>query len=117
MEIEIAKGRGNSDIRIESFYGINRCNRPAIGEMEDMENMSSDAFPCISTCGEREKVAVATGEILKPVAPDSAFTEMITGFTGVSGNAFYYNGIRKTTMTGSRKSNKLSINLPAGCQW
>lgn len=117
MEIEIAKGRGNSDIRIESFYGINRCNRPAMGEMEDMENMSSDAFPCISTCGGREKVAVATGEILKPVAPDSAFTEMITGFTGVSGNAFYYNGTRKTTIIGSRETNSLSISLPDNCQW
>ncbi len=117
MEIEIAKGRGNSDIRIESFYGINRCNRPAIGEMEDMENMSSDAFPCISTCGETEKVAVATGEVLKPVAPDSAYTEMITGFTGVSGDAFYYNGVRKITIVGSRPANTLKISLPNNCQW
>lgn len=117
MEIGIAKGNGNSDIRIESFYGINRGSRPAIGEMEDMENMSSDDFPCISTCGSKEKIVTANGEILKPVAPDSAFTDEITGFTGVSGDAFYYNGVRKTTIMGSRSSNYLSISLPANCDW
>ncbi len=117
MEIGISKGNGNSGIRIENFYGINRGKRPQMGEMEDMENLSSKDFPCVSTCGDRETIATANGEIHKSVAPDSAFTDSITGFTGVSGNAFYYNGVKKTTITGSRKSNILSISLPENCQW
>lgn len=117
MEIGISGGSKNTATRIENFYGLNRGRRPLAGEMEDMINMSSCEYPCASPRGGREAIAEAVGEILTPMAPDEAFTDEITGFTGVSGNAFYYNGVRKTTIVGSRKTNTHQIDLPAGCEW
>lgn len=117
MEIGISDGSKNTATRTENFYGLNRCRRPSAGEMEDMTNMSSREYPCASPRGGRESVAESEGKILAAVAPDEAFSDTIEGFTGVSGDAFYYNGVRKTTIIGSRISNTHQIDLPPDCQW
>lgn len=117
MQIAVSKGTENRATQINTFLGLNRLRRPDMGEAEAMENMSSDEFPCASPKKGRELVAEATGKILAVAAPDAAFTQSISGFTGISGDGFYYNGERKTTITGTRKSNKLSIALDENAKW
>ncbi len=117
MEIGISGGSKNTAAAITDFYGLNRCRRPVRGEMTDMENMSSNEFPCAAPRGGRDKVFETENEILAITVPEEAFSNSIDGFTGIAGNVFYYNGVRKTTICGSRYDKELEIDLPDGCEW
>lgn len=117
METGISRGGKNTVRVIDTFYGLNRTRRPVNGECGAMRNMSSAEFPCASPCAGREVIAEAPKDIDICVAPDEAFSDSITGITGVYGRAFYYNGVRKTTITGMRTLNTLEIDLPDGCEW
>lgn len=107
----------NTAAATDNFYGLNRTRCPAQGEMEDMRNMSSDEYPCAAPCVGRKEIAKTDKEILSVVAPMGNLPENITGFTGVAGDAFYYNGVRKTSIDNFNFTNKLEIDLPRGCQW
>ncbi len=117
MIIGISGGSKNSATRVDEFYGLNRTRRPSQGEMEDMVNMSSNEYPCASPRSNRNEIVKTENEILTVTAPISAFTEDVTGFTGVMGNGFYYNGVRKTAIKSYDGLRTHETELPANCQW
>lgn len=117
MVIGVSGGSKNTATMTDNFYGLNRTRQTSNGEMEDMRNMSSDEFPCASPRSNRNEIVKTENEILAVTAPISAFTEDVTGFTGVMGDGFYYNGVRKTAIKNYNGMNTHEIELPANCQW
>ncbi len=96
MFIDQYKGSSPSGTAIRSFYGLNRTRRGSGGEFEDMLNMGTLEYPCAAPRGTRKKVAGTETEIDAAAAPDSTNTDSVTGLTGISGGAFYYNGAKKS---------------------
>ena len=80
---------------IYSFYGLDRKRKGADGEFEDMYNMSSDEYPCLSPRKARKKAFDVPGTIAAAAAPDPVNVSEMTGFTGIAGGSFYYNGAKK----------------------
>lgn len=80
---------------IYSFYGLDRKRKGADGEFEDMYNMSSDEYPCLSPRKARKKAFDIPGSIVAATAPDPVNVSEMTGFTGIAGGSFYYNGVKK----------------------
>ncbi len=117
MVIGVSGGSKNTATMTDNFYGLNRTRHTSNGEMEDMKNMSSDEFPCASPRCNRNEIVNTENEILAVTAPISAFTEDVTGFTGVMGNGFYYNGVRKTAIKTYDGLSTHETELPANCQW
>lgn len=117
MVIGVSGGSKNTATITDNFYGLNRTRHTSNGEMEDMKNMSSDEFPCASPRCNRNEIVNTENEILAVTAPISAFTEDVTGFTGVIGNGFYYNGVRKTSIKNYDEYGTCEIDLPPNCQW
>lgn len=107
MEFGISHGGANSSNKIYSFYGINKTRKGAVGEMEDMKNMTSDEFPCTSPRGGRNVAVTCENPINAVAAPDYTNSDSVLGLTGVSGGGFFYNGVLKS---GSRR-------LSADCSW
>lgn len=79
-----------------NFYGLNRTRRTSKGEFSEMKNMSANEYPCATPRKPRSFVCKAPDEINAVVSPDSTNTESITGFTGIAGGGFYYNGVLKS---------------------
>lgn len=79
-----------------NFYGLNRTRRTSKGEFSDMMNMSAREYPCATPRKPRTYVCKAPDEINVLIAPDSTTVESITGFTGIAGGGFYYNGTLKS---------------------
>ncbi len=96
MQFDLYAARGCEEQTTRGFYGLNRTRRASKGEMEDMKNMSSLEYPCAAPRGARTEVAKAEGAVSAAAAPDSADTAEIEGFTGISGGAFFYNGVSKS---------------------
>ena len=82
-----------------NFYGLNRTRRTSKGEFSDMMNMSTHEYPCAvprkprSYAASKPEVDEAIDVV---IAPDSTNVENISGFTGICGGGFYYNGVRKS---------------------
>ncbi len=79
-----------------NFYGLNRTRRTSKGEFADMKNMSSHEYPCATPRKPMRTVCKAADKINAIIAPDSTNVESVTGFTGISGGGFYYNGTLKS---------------------
>ena len=92
----------------KSFLGLNRGIKVSAGEFCDMQNMSSDEYPYIASRKPREKsasfntiftdsgsqsISAQAGDI-RAVAGTREDTAP-TGFCGVIGTTFYYNGKAK----------------------
>lgn len=83
-------------VNIRKFYGLNRSRSSAVGEMEDMTNMTSVEYPCAAPCGKYETAASVPDNVSCAVSPDSTNVLQINGFTGVADGSFYYNGVIKS---------------------
>lgn len=107
MQLGLYAASGNKYIRDTHFYGLNRQRRSKQGEFEDMENMSSAEFPCISPRKGRIKAADAPGKISAVCPPSSENDTELVGFTGIANGAFYYNGKKKSK----------TFSLPDSFKW
>lgn len=90
MEFGLINGRKQANIPTNGFLGLNRKEKGKDGEFEDMDNLSSDRYPCLAPAKSR-KAAFHQNGIRAIIAPQYSSNE-ITSFTGVAGNKFYYNG-------------------------
>lgn len=91
------------------FLGLNRQRYTNKGEFESMKNMSSSEYPCAAPRGKRTAVCDIPGTVQAVAAPDSYNVDELTGFTGIAGQAFYYNGVKKSGTVLLRYSFKWSI--------
>ncbi|MGM9937309.1 MAG: hypothetical protein ACI38A_08190 [Candidatus Ornithomonoglobus sp.] len=96
MQFDLYSARGCEQKAVSSFYGLNRNRRASAGEFEDMKNMSTLEYPCAAPRGARTVAAEARGKVYAAAAPDSTDTDAVTGFTGISDGAFFYNGAVKS---------------------
>ena len=78
------------------FYGLDRTRRPSRGAMEAMRNMSSSEFPCAAPAPSRSAVVTVSSDIQAVDSPDSSVSTALSGLTGVTGGAFFYNGVKKS---------------------
>lgn len=100
MYYNLIQSKKNASEGINSFYGINRTEKPNKNEFKEMINMSSDRFPCLASAKSVRDMGFTyvSGVIKAVIAPQYAEGD-IKGFTGVADNAFYYNGERKSGET------------------
>ncbi|MGN0163950.1 MAG: hypothetical protein ACI4EA_10310, partial [Candidatus Ornithomonoglobus sp.] len=106
MQFDLYSAQSCERQTVRGFYGLNRTRRASKGEMEDMKNMSTLEYPCAAPRGARTETAAARGTVSAAAAPDSTDTEAVTGFTGISDGAFFYNGVLKSgsaVLSDSRK--------------
>ncbi|MGN0163731.1 MAG: hypothetical protein ACI4EA_09185 [Candidatus Ornithomonoglobus sp.] len=94
--INTVSGYDPSTSSIYTFKGINKLRRGYSGEFEDMVNMSTLEYPCAAPRGSRAEAAKAPGSIQAAAAPDVQYTDTISGFTGIAGGGFYYDGVLKS---------------------
>lgn len=88
----------NTAVSTSYFYGLNRTRKGMRGEMESMKNMSGAEYPCISPRGMREPIIKTDSDITEVIEPESTVDE-ISGFTGISNEQFWYNGVVKSGST------------------
>lgn len=100
-----------------NFYGLNRTRRTSKGEFSAMKNMSTMEYPCAAPTGKRKFIAKAPGLIQAVCSPDSTNVEKITGFTGIAGGEFYYNGERKGFATGKPDYWEELYTFPSEYKW
>lgn len=115
MEFELYPSNENSSSKIYNFYGLNSNIRGTRGEMEDMQNIASNEYPCIAPRGKRERVVSMPTTIVRAVSPDNGDTNDISSFTGISNGSFYYNGnvVSKVKRGGA----PFDVELPDRFKW
>lgn len=88
----------------KSFYGLDEGEKIDDRSFGAMKNMSSDALPAAVPRKPRESIAEA--ENITAVCLPEYAAGGLTAFTGIAGNAFYYNGKKITgkTLTAGPKS-------------
>ena len=100
MRFETINAAENPSIDINTFAGLNRLEKCERNEFEDMLNMSSDRYPCLAPAKSWKAAVSGMTNIRGVIAPKYADGE-ITKFTGVAGDAFYYEGEKKDIETDS----------------
>lgn len=91
MYYNLIDGKDGVNATQSSFLGLNRTVNGGNGEFFEMENLSSDKYPCLSTSKGVREVISQVG-IRAVIAPQYSDDEEVTSFTGVAGDQFYYNG-------------------------
>lgn len=88
----------NQPFEINSFLGLNRSESAMPNEMYDMQNLTSDKYPYLSPKKADTEVTfylkngdAVSGNVRAVITP----SEGITGFCGIIGTDFYYNGEKK----------------------
>ncbi|MGM9936780.1 MAG: hypothetical protein ACI38A_05500, partial [Candidatus Ornithomonoglobus sp.] len=94
--INTVSGYDPSTSSIYTFKGIDKLRRGYSGEFEDMVNMSTLEYPCAAPRGPRAEAAKAPGAIQAVAAPDVQYSDTVSGFTGIAGCGFYYDGALKS---------------------
>lgn len=84
--------KSNGKVMTNTFRGLNRAEAGDEDEFADMLNLSSDRYPYLSPRKPREEICKQEGMQFF-AAPQLVPNEVITAFTGVANNAFYYKGV------------------------
>lgn len=98
MRYDMINAAENPSIDINTFAGLNRLEKCERNEFADMLNMSSDRYPCLAPAKSWKAAVSGMTNIRGVIAPKYADGE-ITKFTGVAGDAFYYEGEKKDIET------------------
>lgn len=103
-----SKAQPNQTEYLNQFLGLNRSQTVQDNEFMDMENLSSDKFPLLSSRKPRKAIPIMQTNIKAAIAPKLEDDLGLTSFTGIAGKEFYYNGTVVTkdaevTITDSEK--------------
>lgn len=103
----------NTAGQVRNFAGLNRTEKGDRNEFLDMLNMTSDRYPCLAPAKKmRAAFGAPEGAIRAVIAPKYRNGD-IDRFTGVAGNAFYYEGKRKEYHeTKTEEGEESGENLP-----
>lgn len=93
MQFNTYEAQENPSVVINSFLGLNRLEKGERSEFCDMVNITSDRYPCLAPAKTRRN-AVTMQNIRGVIAPKYR-SGTIEKFTGVAGDAFYYEGVKK----------------------
>jgi hypothetical protein len=110
MLFDTLSGQEPTKTNTYNFYGLNRTRRAQKGEFEEMENMSTDEYPCASpSIKRRPDSGIITQQNIKAAAPpDISNVSALEKFTGIANGSFYYNGVIKSGKFGT---------LPDSFEW
>lgn len=89
MFFPILEGESKKKSQINTFLGLNRTEMARVGELSDMENITSDKFPSLCPSVKKENFSV-NSEIKNIQAIGFQGEGGISGFTGVADGKFYY---------------------------
>lgn len=84
------KKEGNRAVQILQFSGLDLRPKAALGTLGFTQNLSPDAAPALTCRKPRTKLLAADG--ISAICSPGDGEELLTGFTGVREQAFYYRG-------------------------
>lgn len=92
--------------RIIEFKGLNRRTTVAEGEMSDMMNLSSDAYPVLTQRKARGRMNLPSGAI-RPIQVMPRYERIAMIATTSNGYGFFYDGELVSEVTGLNESSRM----------